>query len=180
MTDSISLNQFFGYLNQNEGPANADQLETWLAQLEFADGELEPYLRFEPDHYVRNLVFENEQAEVLLLCFEAGQRTPIHDHTNSACGVRVISGVAMETLFEETEDGWLYATGTASLHAGGVVSSTDADKHQLSNLQSGSQRLVTMHVYSPKLGAVGNYSIEDNSVKQVRAKRNRPIETAQI
>ena len=75
----------------------------------------------------------------------------------------------METIFERTADGWLYATGTGQLAAGGVVGSQDMDIHQLSNLQDGGQRLVTLHIYSPPLGEVGNYSIVDNTMQTVVA-----------
>lgn len=148
-------------------------LKELMGRLEVDVQDLATYLQFSEDAYQRNLVACNGQFEALLLCFEAGQRTPIHDHAGSACGVKVLEGVATETIFEPTKDGWLYATESSHLNAGGVVGSVDMDIHQLSNLQSDSQRLVTLHIYSPPLGEVGNYSITDNSVIQVKAATRR-------
>ena len=54
--------------------------------------------------------------------------------------------------------------------AGAVCGSEDADIHQISNLQPDGQELITLHVYTPPLGRVGNYSLTDNTVTQVLSK----------
>ena len=165
----MNLNEFLDRLDQQSTPWTLDELQALLESLDIDSAEVDRHLNFDPERYQRNLLRRNENYEALFLCFEAGQRTPIHDHCGSACGVRVIQGAAMETIFERTEDGWLYATETQTLDAPGVVGSNDMDIHQLSNLQNGGQRLVTLHIYSPPLGEVGNYSIVDNTVQKVTA-----------
>ncbi|MGI9516326.1 MAG: cysteine dioxygenase [Pirellulaceae bacterium] len=165
----MNIATFLERLDELDQSVNLEILKNLLQQLQIDSSEVREYMNFDDIRYLRNLVRRTDHYEALFLCFEAGQRTPIHDHSGSACGVRVIEGAAMETIFERTEDGWLYATGTSELPATGVVGSEDMDIHQLSNLQSGGKRLVTLHIYSPPLGEVGNYSIEDNSVTRVTA-----------
>ncbi len=165
----LPLNQVIKCLDSFESIIDLDQLKSILARLQVDDPELQDFKRFSADGYQRNLIARSDTFEALLLCFEPGQRTPIHDHAGSACGVRVIEGVASETIFESTQDGWLYATTTEHLGAPGVVGSQDMDIHQLSNLQAHGRRLVTLHVYSPPLGEVGNYRVEDNSKTLVQA-----------
>jgi len=172
-TCEINVCQFLSLLDALEMPAPLSQLQGLLGRLVLSDSDLQPYLKFSDETYQRNLVARNEKFEVLLLCFEAGQRTPIHDHAGSACGVRVVKGAGVETVFEPTEDGWLFATGSSQLPAGGVVGSVDMDIHQLSNLQADGKRLVTLHIYSPPLGEVGNYCITDNSITKVTAASRR-------
>ena len=50
--------------------------------------------------YQRNLVRAGERYHLWVLCWGNGQRSPIHDHTGSACAVRIIEGTATVTLFD--------------------------------------------------------------------------------
>jgi cysteine dioxygenase len=165
----MKLQELLDQLDEFDRPLTLDDLRGLLGQLEIDFSDICDCVQFCDDRYERNLVRRTANYEALLLCFEPGQRTPIHDHAGSACGVRVIEGQGIETIFESTEDGWLFATGSSVLPAGGVVGSVDMDIHQLSNLQPGGKRLVTLHIYSPPLGKVGNYRIEDNTVTWVTA-----------
>jgi cysteine dioxygenase len=165
----MNISEFLDQLDAASQPISLESLKGWLGQLELEPEHVSDFLNFENDKYQRNLLRRTANYEALLLCFEAGQRTPIHDHSGSACGVKVIQGAGIETSFKSSADGWLFATGSTELPQGGVVGSQDMDIHQLSNLQIDGRRLVTLHIYSPPLGEVGNYCIEDNSVKQVNA-----------
>jgi cysteine dioxygenase len=48
--------------------------------------------RFDPALYTRNLVARNEQFELLVLCWSAGQESPIHDHAGQHCFMAVLEG----------------------------------------------------------------------------------------
>lgn len=170
----MNLSQFTERLDALGSNIPLDQLKKSLGELQVDDAELTELMCFDPGHYMRNRFLRTDAYEILLLCFAAGQRTPIHDHAGSACGVKVIEGTASETIFERTEDGWIYPTETRQLSEGGVVGSFDSDTHQVSNLQSGGKRLVTLHVYSPPLAEVGNYSLTSNEVVRVRAATHEP------
>jgi cysteine dioxygenase len=122
--------------------------------------ELRDYLIFGRDHYRRNLLRAGPAYHALLLCWRAGQRSPIHDHNGSTCAVRVLKGVATETQFEQTRQGWIYPTLTRKLPAGTVCAAQDQDIHQMSNLQS-ELDLVTLHIYSLPLLVMGQYSLTD-------------------
>jgi cysteine dioxygenase len=80
--------------------------------------------------------------------------------------VKVISGVATETIFAKAPNGMLYATGSRQLPAGDFCASQDADVHQMSNLQPAGIDLITLHLYSPPLFRMNMYSLVDDKVKQ--------------
>lgn len=166
---SLDLKSFVEQLDLFDGPLPLEAIQELLGRLEVSIEEIEPYLHFDADRYQRNRIAQTDNFEALFLCFESGQRTPIHDHAGSACGVKVVEGTATETIFEMSEGGWLLATGSDELVAGGVVGSIDMDIHQVSNLQDDSKRLVTLHIYSPPLGEVGNYLVEERQVTKVKA-----------
>jgi len=141
-------------------------LRDWLARTAVTLDDVRPFLQFSPDHYVRNLMYAGPTYQALVICWHSGQRSPIHDHRGSSCAVKVISGVATETVFALAPNGMLYATGSRQLAAGDSCASQDADVHQMSNLQPEGQDLVTLHVYSPPLYRMNMYSLVDAKVKQ--------------
>jgi cysteine dioxygenase len=136
-------------------------LTAQLAELDLEADELASYIRFSDRHYTRNLVRAGEWYHLLVLCWKNGQRSPIHDHGQSSCGVRVLRGTATETLFEFTPHQHVKATFSRDLLPGSVCGSEDDDLHQVSNLQDGDADLVTLHVYTPPLLHMGTYSLTD-------------------
>ena len=150
---------FMEYL---EGLTARPPLEEVVQKMESFDistEELGDYVQFHSNHYRRNLMFENEHVQLLCLCWKSGQRSPIHDHAQSICGVKVITGIASETIYEMTPSGYIKPISTEDFGKG-VIGSEDSDTHQVSNLQEQSQDLVTLHCYSPPLKKMKTFSID--------------------
>jgi len=155
------LDNLFRSLDQQaERPALPD-LIAHLARLDLAEARLDEFVRFTESHYQRNLVKAAPSYHVWVMCWKAGQRSPIHDHGSSVCAVRVLRGTATVTLFERAASGDVKATRSEDVPAGGVIGTQDGDLHQVSNLQGGGKELVTLHVYAPPLLRMGTYSILD-------------------
>ncbi len=153
------LDELLQYLNNLQHGAPLDELKSQLAGLEIDHEELVAHLRFSERTYRRNLVRGGPWYNLWVLCWRNGQRSPIHDHRGSSCAVRVLDGVATETLFEFAPNGHVKPTFSRDLLPGAVVGSEDTDMHQISNLQAGMADLVTLHIYSPPLLLMGTYSL---------------------
>jgi cysteine dioxygenase len=158
-----TLGELFDYLDSLENRASLADLVGELADLEVDCSEVQQHIVFSEKAYARNLVRKGPWYYLLVLCWNNGQRSPIHDHVGSSCGVRVLRGVMTETTFALAPNGHVKAIGSRDLPAGGVCASQDGDMHQVSNLQAGDADLVTLHVYSPPLLMMGTYSIFDTS-----------------
>jgi len=171
---TLTLPQFFDELDRHRSRIPLDALRTALSQLSVGPNDLAPFVCFSDEGYQRNLIHRSPAYEALVLCWKNGQRTPIHDHRGSSCGVRVIRGVVTETVFKH-RNGWVYASESHDLNEGGVCGSNDMDTHQLSNLQCDGGDLITMHIYSPPLEKMGVYTIEDNRVRVIDSPRNVPV-----
>ena len=156
-----TLGALIQYLDRLQGQAPLAELTSELAELTVTRGDLADYVRFSERHYTRNLVRGGLWYYLLVLCWKNGQRSPIHDHRGSSCGVRVLGGTLTETLFEFAPNGMVKAVRSRDLPPGGVCGSLDTDVHQVSNLQAGGADLVTLHVYSPPLIHMGTYSLTD-------------------
>ncbi len=141
-----------------------DELVSRLKRLTIGLEDVRRFVQFSPDRYRRNLMHTGPGYHAMILCWRSGQRSPIHDHRGASCGVRVLAGVATETIFERTAAGHIYATQSREYPVGTVCGSFDHDIHQMSNLQAAGSDLVTLHVYSPPLLTMGTYSLTDRSV----------------
>ncbi len=117
---------------------------------------LATYIRYSDQRYCRNLVAHGAQFYALVLCWRPGQASPIHDHRDAVCGVRVVSGTATETRFRDLGNRLVEDT-VRCLRAGEVCGSFDDDIHQVRN--DGDENLVTLHVYSPFLDNINLYEI---------------------
>jgi cysteine dioxygenase len=158
-----NLDELIAYLDQLDERASLDELTSELEDLDIDCDDVAEYVRFSERGYMRNLVHGGPWYNVLVLCWKNGQRSPIHDHAGSSCGVRVLRGTATETLFEFAPHGDVWATTSRRHGPGSVVASQDSDMHQISNLQAGDADLVTLHVYSPPLMWMGTYSLTDRT-----------------
>src|SRR5512140_2858475 len=144
------------------------ELEAALKDLSISVDDVRPHLIFGAETYRRNLVHAGSAYQALVLCWRNGQRSPIHDHAGSSCGVRVLAGEAVETVFERTRAGMVFAVRSHAHAPGGVCATEDSDIHQVSNLADDGGDLVTLHVYSPPLLAMGTYSLFEPHVRPFR------------
>jgi cysteine dioxygenase len=139
-------------------PALAE-MSAWLQDLKVGAHDLRPYISFKAGTYARHRVFRNEHIELLVLCWRAGQRTPIHDHNGSYGVVRVWSGIMWETMFEMDEQrGLLYKSGR-EWRDGATTGADVPDIHQLGNPDVSGQDLITLHLYAPPLGSLNIYKL---------------------
>ena len=158
---ALPLNAFFAYLDGFGGRVPLAELTSHLADLEIDCDDVAEFIRFSNKGYARNSLRKGPCYHAWVMCWKNGQRSPIHDHAGSSCGVRVLRGALTETVFERAPNGHIKAVFSRDLAAGGVCGSEDTDMHQVSNLQAGAADLVTLHIYSPPLARMGTYSLTD-------------------
>lgn len=161
-----SIESDFGVLDRAQERLPLPLLVDWLEHVTLTPEMLLDYLVFKPDRYVRNLLHAGPAYQALVLCWRNGQRSPIHNHRGSTCGVRVLRGVATETLFARASNGLIYPTGSRELPAGHICASADDDIHQVSNLQGGGADLITLHIYSPPLLRMEMFSLDNPAVSE--------------
>ena len=65
------------------------EINKWMLEVTIDANDLRPYIGFKVGNYSRHRVVRSDYAELLVLCWRPGQRTPIHDHNGSFGAVRV-------------------------------------------------------------------------------------------
>jgi cysteine dioxygenase len=146
-------------LNHMDGPPAFGELGALLGGVEVTAEELRPYVSFKEGTYARHRVHLGEHAELLVLCWRPGQRTPIHDHAGSYGAVRVLRGVMWETIFEMEGDSGLVYSSAREWTPGHVTGADVPDIHQLGNPDVSGQDLVTLHLYAPPLASLNVYKV---------------------
>lgn len=163
----MNLQDFTQALDQYQERIPLADIQNLLESLQLDIVEVQKHLEFNSLHYKRNLLHAGRSCQVLLLCWLNGQRSQIHDHVGSSCGVKVLKGRAIETTFERAGNGMIFAKGSAVLEQGSICANQDEDIHQVSNLQDNDACLVTLHVYSPPLKNMNVYDLAESKPRLV-------------
>jgi cysteine dioxygenase len=161
-----SIESAFARLDRVAGALPLRVILDWFGDFPLGAEDVADYLVFSPERYVRNLLHAGPSYQALVLCWRNGQRSPIHNHRGSHCGVRVLRGVATETVFARAPNGMVVPVRSRDLPPGHVCASADEDTHQVSNLQAGGADLVTLHVYSPPLLRMEVFSLDSPAVRE--------------
>jgi predicted metal-dependent enzyme (double-stranded beta helix superfamily) len=111
-------------------------------------------VRFDPTRYLRHPVLLWEDWEVMVIGWEAGQLTPIHDHRGVLGGMAILSGTLLEERFTVPRD--LPELADSRARAEGDLSETGPTVlHRLIP----SSRAVSLHVYRPPLRTMGIWDV---------------------
>ncbi|MBL4818979.1 MAG: cysteine dioxygenase family protein [Deltaproteobacteria bacterium] len=111
---------------------------------------------FSESRYTRKRIAIGEFYELLLIGWLPGQASTIHDHLDSSCAFRVLSGVATEKLYSlDTVDPegiwWAKFQSERDYQPGDICQTASSDDiHRVSNDHS-NEPLVTLHIYSPPI-----------------------------
>lgn len=145
------LEPLLGYLEQLTGPASLSRLESLLRSTRMTRQDFGSFCNFGLRSYKRNIIARSRWFDLALLCWRSGQRSPIHDHRNSACAFRVIEGTGTETLFHLTGEGDKAVRPVESheMPEGYICAAHDGDIHDVANRADSD--LITLHAYSPRL-----------------------------
>jgi cysteine dioxygenase len=158
------LRELLSLWDQGRTTLGRDVIRRGIGGLGLRREHVAGWIAFNEVSYQRVLIFRGPGFEALLLCWRSGQGSPIHDHSGSICGVRVVAGTATETVFATSPCGRLVPARSRCLGEGSVIVSRDADIHQMANLAPPGHDLITLHVYSPPLSAMRVYSIGDTTL----------------
>jgi cysteine dioxygenase len=131
-------------------PADLERVRELMLAANVERADMVDACKFSNVTYARNLLAKSPWYELLVICWRDGQSSPIHDHYGSACGVRIVDGVATEAVFEETSPGLVRPVCERTFEPGQVIVSSDTDIHLITNQQPG-RDLVTLHLYTPPL-----------------------------
>lgn len=136
---------------------------------------LEPYLFFTKKFYTRNLIFKNELFELMTLCWDVGQESRIHNHSEQNCWMTIPMGKLLIQNFKELESNGSenfcrIAPSTAIVISDDCpAAEVDLEEpiHQVCNLNRFNERAVSLHIYSKPYDKCLVYTPPKHQVQEV-------------
>jgi len=173
--DNKSLGQLSQLLTEALSHGQKDQAMVILRDyVNNNQGDWRDYLFWDEKRYTRNLVLKNDVYEMIVICWNTGQQSPIHDHSGSDCFVAFLQGAAEETYYfierwkeDPTECPDLRRGDTHEFHEGEV--SYIADDIALHRLRPVNGRAVSLHIYSPPITSCSVFLQDLNRVSNPRS-----------
>lgn len=173
---SIPINQFVEELCQL--PAENFQngiMSDFLKRNPVEPQSLEPFLFFTKKFYTRNLIFKNELFELMTLCWDVGQESRIHNHSEQNCWMSIPIGKLFIQNFNELEGNYaenfsrIVPSTALVLRNDFHTAEVDAEEpiHQVCNLDSFNERAVSLHIYSRPYDKCLVYNSNKNHVQEV-------------
>lgn len=133
-----------------ERDARGPRVAAILAEYAGAHDDWRAHAHFAPLRYTRNLVGRTEWYELLVLCWDAGQSSPIHDHAAQNCWRAVLEGRIEEIQYPMPPEGWsgpLRPSSSRAYERGKVAFINDDIALHLVRPCDG-RRGVSLHLYS--------------------------------
>jgi len=130
-----------------------DCVTAWFNRYENNPEDWAKYSKWDKFKYTRNLMHEgNGNFNLILMCWPEGAVSPIHDHSDSPCFMRVLEGQVKEIRYAWPAEGSgdaLVESGTREIAAPATLyMSDDLGLHKIEN-SSHSNKLCSIHLYSP-------------------------------
>jgi cysteine dioxygenase len=166
--DELSLDEVARIIAGLKKVPTLDEIKGWFSALLMRQRDYERYRTFTKRKYARNLIARSSYAEMLMLCWHSGQRTPIHDHGGSVGVILLVEGSLTETMYERMPEGHVRPYNTYKWGPGAITGADVPDIHQLLNLQPEGRDMVTLHCYAPPLSVLNTFSPRSSRVRRWR------------
>jgi len=158
-----SLNELISALKNEQSTKYHDILHS----MEIPKSAFEIFCSWSESTYTRNCIFENERFELILICWQSSQKTPIHDHGGEECWVKFIDGEFKEAIFKSNEVSEVNIQKSTLFKAGDISYMIDfMGCHQLKNLSN--HRALSLHLYAKP---IRNCNIYDEQSKEFVQKK---------
>ena len=123
-----------------------------------------PYATFSPTSHTRNCLELNERFELILLCWEPGQITAIHDHGGEECWVYFMDSLFEEIIYERSQPK-LRQTQSKTASNGSVSYMSDfLGVHSLKN--AGNRRGFSLHLYAKPIRSCNVFNTLSDSFEK--------------
>jgi len=156
--DEFTCDNIYGFLGEN--PIDVDSITK--------------YFFWRSDFYTRNLIYKDDRFELMAVCWEKGQASVVHNHSDQKCWMTVPVGrlrgqnFAVKKIDESKNYCSLAETDSFEL-SDCLAAKVELEEpvHQILNLSEFDERAVSIHIYSKPFNRCLAYSRETDTYKEV-------------
>jgi cysteine dioxygenase len=152
-----------------------DVVQDFLRRTSVSPESLSPYLRWDRQHYTRNLIDKTELYELVAICWEVGQASSIHNHRDQNCWMTAPIGTLMvqnyRVLAQNIDAGTcsIEPTDTVEMNQSNPVAVDPLEPvHRVYNPAELKQRAVSLHVYSRPFDTCVVYSDQQGTCGTIK------------
>jgi len=151
-----------------------DNVYRFLAENPVAVDSIAPYFHWSENFYTRNLIFKNERFEMMVLCWDKGQVSRVHNHADQMCWMTVPLGKLRGQNFSVQEidesKGVCRLKETDNFDLSECLAAKvelEEPIHQILNLPEFNDRAVSLHIYSKPFDTCLSYCRDTDTFKEV-------------
>lgn len=133
------------------------------------------HLYFNPDHYTRNLILHTPLFDLIAICWEIGQKSRIHNHTNQRCWMATAFGkvqVQNYRVVRQDPATQFCELAPADRYIIGADCPAEVDSeepiHLVVNPPVFASRAVTLHIYSRPFNKCEVYDLASQRCETVQ------------
>jgi uncharacterized cupin superfamily protein len=124
-----------------------DQHKKIISAMDIPKSEFMPYAHWKEKGYARNCIKRTKDYELLLLCWNPGDKTPVHGHDGQDCWVYLVDGEMNEIRYQADDDDNLTKTHVETLTGRRLTYMRDEmGYHMIKN--NSDKRAMTLHIYA--------------------------------
>ena len=117
-----------------------------VANMRLPKDDFRKYAHWKPDGYTRNCVERTDDFELVLICWNPGDKSPVHGHDDQRCWVYQVDGEMNELRFNEDDEGGLHESQHIELSPQRLSYMEDRmGYHSLENRSC--EKAMTLHLY---------------------------------
>ena len=140
-----TINSITEFIEKLDG-SEIESFPKLIKKLNIPYSEFEKYATWNEYRYTRNCIARTATYEMILLCWNKEQETPIHEHGGQKCWVYQVNGEVEEYRYQKEKTGELTETSKANLTSGNITYMDDRmGYHALKNIYN--HRCMTLHIY---------------------------------
>jgi cysteine dioxygenase len=152
-----------------------DDIYNFLSRNPVDVDSIQKYLFWSSECYTRNLIYKDPRFEAMAICWERGQVSRVHNHSEQRCWMTVPVGrlkgqnFAVEAIDESKGYCKLRETDSFEL-AECLAAKVELEEpiHQILNLPEYDERAVSIHIYSKPYDRCLSYCRDTDTFKEVR------------
>jgi cysteine dioxygenase len=151
-----------------------DNVYQFLSETPVDVDSISPYFFWSGQCYTRNLIHKNKRFELMAICWEPGQVSRIHNHSEQNCWMTVPVGRLKGQNFAVTEmdelRGRCVLVETNDFELSDCLTAKvelEEPIHQILNLDEYNERAVSVHIYSKPFDRCLSYCRDTDTFKEV-------------
>jgi cysteine dioxygenase len=163
-----------GLCSITDAEFTCDNIYEFLGENPIDAATISQYFFWSEKCYTRNLIYKDERFEMMAICWEKGQISRIHNHSDQKCWMMVAAGKLRGQNFravevnEETGFCKLEETDRFDL-SDCLAAKVELEEpiHQVLNLPEFDERAVSLHIYSKPYDSCLSYCRQTDTFKEV-------------